>query len=189
VTGLFQRGAEGLFSRRRTADLQTGRLRLVAITPEMLAAEQNADTRELARLLNARVTEEWPPEHWEPHVLRFILQQYEARPDTTGWHRYVVLTGWTGRDRTLVGAFGGFPKDGGDVEIGYSTLPAFQRRGYATAAARVMVEWFLQREGVRSVSAQTYPRLPESIKVMERSGMVYVGDGDEAGTVRYRRER
>jgi len=77
----------------------------------------------------------------------------------------------------------------GDVEIGYSTLPAFQRRGYATGSARTLVEWLLTQDGVQSVSAQTYPRIPESIKVMERCGMSYVGEGDEVGTVRYRRMR
>jgi RimJ/RimL family protein N-acetyltransferase len=75
------------------------------------------------------------------------------------------------------------------VEIGYSTLPAFQRRGYAAASARTLVDWLRRVEGVQSVSAQTYPRLPESIKVMERCGMSYVGEGDDAGTVRYRRMR
>jgi ribosomal-protein-alanine N-acetyltransferase len=183
VIGLFLSGREG----GRIADLRTGRLRLVAITAEMLAAEQDGDTGKLARLLNARVTAEWPPEHWEPHVLRFILKQYEDRPDTTGWHRFVVHTGWAGWARTLVGAVGSFPKADGEVELGYSTLPEFQRRGFATAAARVMVDWLLRCEGVQSVTAQTYTRLPESIKVMERCGMVYVGDGDEPGTVRYRR--
>jgi RimJ/RimL family protein N-acetyltransferase len=161
----------------------------VAISPEMLAAEQEANKAELERLLDARVTAEWPPEHWEPHVLRFILKQYEDRPDTHGWHRYVLLTRWFGRERTLVGALGGFPKAEGDVEIGYSTLPEFQRRGYATAAGRTMVDWLLRRDTVRSVSAQTYPRLPESIKVMERCGLKFVGDGDDEGTVRYRRMR
>jgi len=39
------------------------------------------------------------------------------------------------------------------------------------------------------VSAQTYPSLPESIKVMERCGMEFVGVGDDPGTVRYRRMR
>jgi RimJ/RimL family protein N-acetyltransferase len=51
------------------------------------------------------------------------------------------------------------------------------------------VEWLLGLEGVRSVSAQAYLRVPESIKVMERCGMRLVGDGDEPGTVRYRRMR
>jgi ribosomal-protein-alanine N-acetyltransferase len=189
VIDLFRRRNGWWASGAGVADLRTGPLRLVAISPEMLTAEQEANPRELARLLNARVTMEWPPEHWEPHVLRFILKQYEDRPDTLGWHRYVLLTRWFGRERTLVGALGGFPKAEGDVEIGYSTLPEFQRRGYATGAARTLVEWLLRRDSVRSVSAQTYPRLPESIKVMERCGLTYVGDGDDAGTVRYRRER
>jgi RimJ/RimL family protein N-acetyltransferase len=172
--------------RRGVRDLRTERLRLVAITPAMLKADEAANGS-LARLLRARVTEEWPPEHWEPHVYHFILKQFADEPQTMGWHRYVVLAEDRGRRRTLIGAVGGFPKPEGEVEIGYSTVPNYQRKGYGTEAARALVEWLLKRKDVRSVCAQTYPRLPESIKVMERCGMSFVGDGDEAGTVRYRR--
>jgi RimJ/RimL family protein N-acetyltransferase len=191
VIGFLQRGAGygSPFQATRATDLRVGRLRLVAIAPEMLAAEQNADAIELARLLKAKLTEEWPPVEWEPHVYRIILKQYDERPDSFGWHRYVLLEGGLGRPRTLIGAIGGFPRAYGDVEIGYSTLPAFQRRGYATAFATKLVEWLLTLEEVQSVSAQTYPWVPESIKVMERCGMTFVGDGDDAGTVRYRRVR
>jgi len=171
------------------ADLRVGRLRLVAITPEMLEVEQRESAVELARLLGAKLTAEWPPLDWEPHVFAFILRQYADHPETLGWHRYVVLSDNLGLTRTLVGAVGGFPKQWGDVEIGYSTLPQFQRRGIATAAAQALVEWLLTRDGVRSVSAQTFGRLPESIKVMERCGLTYEGEGDEPGMVRYRRLR
>ena len=184
---LVKRWEERKLSRKPVADLKTGRLLLVAITSGMLIAEQDFHVAELARLLKSRVTAEWPPEHWEPHVYRFILKQYEERPDTFGWHRYVLLTDRLGRRRTLVGALGAFPKAEGDVEIGYSTLPEYQRRGYGTAAARVLVEWLLGLDGIRSVSAQTYLRLPESIKIMERCGMSFVGSGDDPDTVRYRR--
>ena len=173
----------------RVADLKAGNLRLVAITTEMLEAEHSSDMAELGGLLRARLTTEWPPVEWEPHVYRIIQKQYDEWPDSFGWHRYVVLDGGLGRPRTLVGAIGGFPRAQGDVEIGYSTLPGFQRRGYATASAQRLVEWLLAQDGVRSVSAQTYPRMMESIKVMERCGMTFVGDGDDSGTVRYRRER
>jgi RimJ/RimL family protein N-acetyltransferase len=174
---------------RRTADLRTARLRLVAITPAMLRADElrGGSFEMLGEMLGAEVTEEWPPEHWEPHVLHFILKQFGEEPRTRGWHRYVLLP--KGRGYTLIGAVGAFPKLEGDAEIGYSTLPAFQRKGYATEAARALVEWLLRQKNVRSVSAQTYPRLPESIKVMERCGMTFVGDGDEPETVRYRRMR
>ena len=182
--------ALGLQSRTaRVAELKAGPLRLVAITSEMLAAEHSGDAAGLGSLLRAKLTPEWPPADWEPHVYRIIQKQYEECPGSFGWHRYVVLDGGLGRSRTLVGAIGGFPRAQRDVEIGYSTLPAFQRRGYATASARTLVDWLLTQEGVESVSAQTYPRLPESIKVMERCGMRYVGEGDDVGTVRYRRMR
>ena len=174
--------------RRGVADIRTARLRLVAITPSMLAAEKVGDGS-VGKLLRARLTAEWPPEHWEPHVLDFILKQVEDDAATMGWNRYVLLSDASGQGRTLIGCVGGFAKPEGDVEIGYSTLPEFQRQGYATEAAVGLVDWLLMREGVRSVSAQTFPHLPESIKVMERCGLSYVGDGDEEGTVRYRRTR
>ncbi len=174
---------------QRVPELKVGRLRLVAITPEMLAAEQRADYAALGKLLRARLTKEWPPEHWEPHVLDFIQKQTEDDPRTAGWNRYVLLKGGLWRADTLIGAVGGFAKPQGDVEIGYSTLPAYQRRGYATEAARALVEMLFADENVVSVSAQTYPRLPESIKVMERCGMKFVGEGDDEGTVRYRVNR
>ncbi len=180
-----------LFQRKQSScpDLRVGALRMVAITPEMLRAELDEDMVLLGELLNAKMTSEWPPAEWEPHVFRFILKQYDEFPETVGWHRYVVLTDALGMNRTLVGAVGGFPKAHGDAEIGYSTLPRFQRRGYATACAKTLVEWLLQREGIVSVSANTFPTLPESIKVMERCGMTYVGEGEEAGTVRYQRRK
>jgi len=88
-----------------------------------------------------------------------------------------------------VGCVGGFPRGDGVVEIGYSTLPAFQRKGYGTEAAGALVEYLLEQEGVRAVTAQTFASMAESIKVMERCGMVFAGEGDDPGTVRYRRER
>jgi ribosomal-protein-alanine N-acetyltransferase len=175
-------------TKKGTADLQTDSLRLVAITPEMMAAEQAADGS-LTKHLHARLTKEWPPEHWEPHVFDFILKQFADEPATAGWHRYVLLPDSYGCGSTLIGCVGGFPKPDGDVEIGYSTIPQFQRQGYGTEAATTLVKWLLSRRGVRSVSAQTFPRLPESIKIMERCGMSPAGDGDEEGTVRYRRLR
>jgi RimJ/RimL family protein N-acetyltransferase len=167
-------------------DLKTERLRLVAITPALLKADEAGDGT-LAGMLGAEVTAEWPPEHWEPHVYHFVEKQYVEDPRTRGWHRYVVLQ--NGRRSTVIGAVGGFPKPEGDVEIGYSTLPGFQRKGYGTEAARALVEWLLKQKDVRSVSAQAYPSLPESIKVMERCGMQFAGPGEDEETVRYRRDR
>lgn len=191
MIGLLQRGTERRLQRKFAGDreLRAGVLRLVAITPEMLSAERAEDELELGRLLAAKVTVEWPPVEWDGYVRSVIEKQYQEWPESFGWHRYVVLERGFGRQRTLVGVVGGFPKALGDVEIAYSTLPGFQRRGFATASAGRMVEFLLQQEGVRSVSAQAYPEVRESIKVMERCGMGFAGDGDDVGTVRYRRSK
>ena len=178
------------FLRRGIPDLKTVRLRLVAITPAMLKADEAADGS-FAEILSADVAPDWPPEHWEPHVYRFIEKQYMEEPRARGWNRYMLLPNERGAARpfTLIGAVGGFPKLEGDVEIGYSTVTSYQRRGYGTEAACALVDWLLTQKDVLSVSAQTYPRLPESIKVMERCGMRYVGPGEDEGTVRYQRRR
>lgn len=182
MIGIFKR------TRREIPNLETGRLRMVAITVAMLEAERRNDGT-FAALVGAKLTPEWPPEHWEPHVLDFIQKQTENDARTAGWNRYVLLPGRFWEQSTLIGAVGGFAKPHGDVEIGYSTLPEFQRRGYATEAARALVEMLLADASVESVSAQTFATLPESIKVMERCGLTFVGDGDDPGTVRYKRLR
>ena len=187
MIGVFQQMLRSYF--RDVPDLRAGKLRMVAITPEMLHAEQAGDLAQLGRLLRARVTREWPPQEWEPHVYAFILKQYEDHPETMGWHRYVVLSDSLGWRRVLVGAVGAHPKQDGEAEMGYSTLPQFQRRGFATQCAQTLVAYLLDRDGITAVSACTYPRLPESIKVMERCGLTYLGEGDEPGTIRYRRVR
>jgi RimJ/RimL family protein N-acetyltransferase len=173
---------------RRLEEARTARLRLTTITPELLDADIAADGS-LARALRARVTPEWPPEAWEPHVLAFIRKQTLEDPRTAGWNRYVIEARSLGWRRTLVGAVGAFAKADGDVELGYSTLPAFQRRGYAVEAVQALIALLFEDPHVLSVSAQTHTHMTESIKVMERCGLMFVGEGDEAGTVRYRRVR
>ena len=168
-------------------ELKTSRLRLVAMTPAMLEADMARDGS-LGKVLGAELTAEWPPLEWETHVIEMIFVQASEMPSRQGWHRYALLEEGRAK-RTLIGCVGGFPKPDGVVEIGYSTLPAYQRKGFGSEAARALVDWLLQQEGVRAVTAQTFSTTPGSIKVMERCGMVFAGDGDDPGTVRYRRNR
>ena len=179
ISALFRRW--GL----QTGPIRTARLRLVAITPEMLAAETSGAPG-LEMLLSAVVPTDWPPEHWEPNVWAHIVAQFRAAPDTLGWHRYMITEG---KRAELIGCLGGFPCAHGDVELGYSVVNSQQRRGYGSEAACALMDWLLQQRQVHSVSAQAYQTAPGSIKIMQRCGMRSVGAGDEPGTVRYRRWR
>lgn len=163
--------------------LQTPRLQLIPITVALVQVEA-ASLSQLGEALRCQVTRDWPPDHWEPHVYEHIAAQLTGQPETVGYHRYIVLKE---QPRLLVGTLGAFPGPAGDVEMGYSVVTSFQRRGIATEAVRALVPWLLSLPAVHSVSAQTFLAMPQSIKVMERSGLLPAGAGDEPETVRYRR--
>jgi RimJ/RimL family protein N-acetyltransferase len=124
--------------------------------------------------------------NWEPHVLEFLLKQFEEHPEQVGWHRHVGLREADG-GRTLVGSLGAFStaERPWECEVGYGILPEWEGRGLATEGTRALIE-ALRGEGIRSVIAHTYPHLTRSLRVMEKCGMRFDGDGAEAGTVRYR---
>jgi len=168
--------------------IRTARLRLVAITPEMLGAETMGRTA-VGELLRATAPADWPPEHWESSVWVHILAQYRAAPNTFGWHRYMVAEGRDEQPPQLIGCLGGFPCANGDVEMGYSVADSSQRRGFGGEAACALMAWLLRQPEVRSVSAQAYETSPASIRIMQHCDMVPVGSGDHPGTVRYRRWR
>jgi RimJ/RimL family protein N-acetyltransferase len=83
--------------------------------------------------------------------------------------------------------FKGTPKNG-RVEIGYSMLEAHQRNGYCTEAVRALTAWAFEHEDVQTIVAHTLPGLVPSIRVLEKCGFVYAGEGeieDGMQTVRY----
>lgn len=162
-------------------DILTARLRLITITPEMLDAESVLPQR-LEPLLQLRVPAEWPDANWEPHVFTFIKHQYVEHPHTLGWHRYVALAG---DDPVLIGAVGAFPMPDQVAEIGYAILEPWQGSGYATEAARAVIQQVIS-DGAQSVIAHTFPHMRNSIRVMEKCGLEYQSPGEETGTVRYR---
>jgi [ribosomal protein S5]-alanine N-acetyltransferase len=72
------------------------------------------------------------------------------------------------------GGYKGAPVDG-DVEIGYSIAPSRRERGYATEAARLMIER-ARAEGCTSVSAHTLAEDNASTRVLRRVGMTRVDE-------------
>jgi RimJ/RimL family protein N-acetyltransferase len=166
-------------------DIVTPRLILSTITPETVRSEQANDKR-LAELIGCAIPANWPHVHWEPHVFDFLLAQFEHHPEQIGWNRYIVFR-HSYDSRTLIGTLGAFTKVApNEVEIGYSVLPQFEGRGLATEAAKALVEYLRTDERITSIIAHTFPSIPGSTRVMEKCGMIYDGEGEEAGTIRYR---
>src|SRR5579862_4763501 len=97
--------------------ISTARLELVAVTPESVLSEQAGDGR-LGEILGCRITEEWPLEDWEPHVLVWLLNRFSEDPRSVQWARYILLR-QDGEAPVLVGTVGAVP------EFGYGILPEF----------------------------------------------------------------
>jgi ribosomal-protein-alanine N-acetyltransferase len=166
-------------------DIITSRLSLIAITPAMLLSEKNGDGR-LGELIQCVIPANWPPTDWEPHVLDFLLTQFSEHPEQLGWGRYVGLVRPDGH-RALIGTLGAFVRASrpSECEIGYSILAPHEGQGLATEGARALIDYLRGSVQLSSVIAHSFPSLPASIRVMEKCGMVFDGEGEEAGTMRY----
>jgi len=167
-------------------DIVTSRLTLIALTPEMLMSEKNGDGR-LGELIKCVIPENWPLKDWELHVYDFLLTQLAEHPEQLGWPRYVSFVP-PGGLRTLIGTLGAFTKAAkpSECEIGYSILAPYEGRGFATEGARALIDYVRGDDRLDSVIAHTFPSILASIRVMEKCGLVFDGEGEEPGTIRYR---
>lgn len=171
--------------------LTTARLELVLATPERIRADlQSRDA--LAEQLNARVPSSWPPELYDRQAAEWAIRYAETNPTLGRWGMYYILDPAAAGGPTVAGlaGFKGAPADGA-VEVGYSILPEFRRRGYASEAVGALVQLAFAHQEVTLVIGETLPSLVGSISVLERNGFRFAGPGSEEGVIRYelRRER
>lgn len=166
-----------------TQRLKTARLILVEITHDLLRAQlEGADI--LSGLLEARLPTSWPPPLYDNDTVRYILQAADvsAGPDETDWPGFFMLMeapDASGHFAVGICSFKGGPDAEGAVEIGYSVVPEFQRRGFATEACLALIALAFARPQVRRIVAHTLDGLTPSIRVLEKLGFVYDGPGAE----------
>lgn len=153
--------------------LLTERLRLMPCPPEVAAAVGQGSREVGDRILGAVIPPEWPDAD-----LRDFLPAYAALlakdPDGARWGIWVMIEQQAG---TVIGDIGfkGAPDGDGQVEIGYSVLPAWRRNGYAFEAAAALTAWALSQPDVRAVLAECLPDNSGSVRVLEKLGMERTG--------------
>ena len=99
-------------------------------------------------------------------------------PAVQGWYGwYAINIDAISKERSLVGSGGYFgpPDSEGVVEIGYSVLPEWQRRGYATEIVNSLVSHAFFFEKTKSIIAHTLPENEASIRVLISTGFKEVG--------------
>ncbi|MBD1877257.1 GNAT family N-acetyltransferase [Coleofasciculus sp. FACHB-T130] len=68
------------------------------------------------------------------------------------------------------------PDQGGVVEIAYGVDPEYQGRGYATEAARALVNFAFRSGQVRLVRAHTWAENNASMRVLAKCGFECIGE-------------
>ena len=165
--------------------LSTRRLDVIATTFEHVCSELEGPGR-LASVLSVDVDPAWPPGEYDREAQEFFRDRLcEGGPSVVGWYTwYAVRRGTAHSSTLLVGAAGflGPPNEKGEVEIGFSIVPASQGRGYATELVKGLLDWALADACVRKVLAHTTPQNVASRRVLEKSGFQCVGrEADSEG--------
>jgi len=107
--------------------------------------------------------------------LRYRSDQVRANPEVNPWLLRLAV------DRasaTIVG-YGNFhdaPDERGMVEVGYSVLPRWQRRGYGREIALTMWRYAVQHPDVRVLRASVSPDNLASQSIITGAGLARVGE-------------
>ena len=168
--------------------LESRRLTLIASTLAHLRTELESPEL-LAGMLSAVVSPEWPTGEYDRDAMEFFRARLEEGGEAVeGWYGwYAVRAADAESPRALIGGGGYFgpPDEAGTVEVGYSVLPAWQRRGYESEMVEMLVEHAFTFAGVERIIAHTTEANPASIAVLLRCGFQRAGAGREAGTSRF----
>lgn len=96
-------------------------------------------------------------------------------------------------DNVLIGlcGFSGLPTDDGVAEIAYGIAPAYQGKGFATEAAKVLIEFASADPRVKMICAHTLPETNASTRILEKCGFTKAGEAidQENGLTVWRWER
>lgn len=177
--------------------IETERLLLVPGTIEHASAEAADATRLFALLGLSTAPEFWPPEFNDADTVAFVRDRLSEHPDHVGWWAWY----WLIKPQTspsapahstapmLIGngGFKGPPNAAGEVEIGYSILPAWRRQGLASEGVNALCAWARRHGGATVAIIDTLPELTGSIGVARKCGFVGPEPGPEPGVIRFRR--
>jgi len=167
----------------------TTHLKLIPASLAHVRAEMG-DRVAFAEFIQAAVPENWPPES-AADALPLFLKSLEAAPDCIGWFGWYALADYSGANRPVLVGGGGVlgPPQDGEIKIGYSVLPQFQGRGFATEMVSGLVHWALKHHEVNRILAETEWANPASVRVLSKIGFIATGSSAQPGGNRFELSR
>ncbi|MEO6724978.1 MAG: GNAT family N-acetyltransferase [Blastocatellia bacterium] len=154
--------------------ITTTELKLIPSTIERLE-DSLINKARLAAQLGVTIPASYPV---EADAVPWFCQLLKDDPSLVGWLHFMIIHV---ADLALIGdgGFKGKPDQTGLVEIGYSIVPEYRGRGYATQVAQGLIDYAFAHPEVNATAARASVRNIGSMKVLERSGMKVVGEMED----------
>lgn len=147
-----------------TAELSTERMTLRRYTPE------DAETlyRKLGTDPSMYKYSGWNP-YSTPEMAQETVERFINSYDDMHSYSWIMDV-----DDVLIGTIGAYDYEDDRIEAGFSVVPAWQGRGYATEALKTVLEYLTENEGIPCVTAWCAAENDGSRRVMEKAGMRFV---------------
>lgn len=154
--------------------LSSERVELIPFTADGIDALLAGDGSRLKAITGVSFPSPLRPPPLIEDVLPLVRDQLRADPESLGWWTWLTVDKATKQVTGALG-FGGPPDEEGGVMIGYATYPGADRRGYASEATRLLIDWALAQPGVTRVCASIPPDNIPARRVAEKVGMRVAG--------------
>jgi len=147
--------------------VRTRRLDLVSMSPGFIEALLAGRRAEAEASGGFPLPPDWP-DAADERRLRLRLDQMREEPSTQPWLLRAMVRRRPRRQMVGFINFHGPPRDS-FAELGYTVLPNFRRRGYASEAIQGLMDWAVREHGVPrfrvSISPSNVPSLALAAKL------------------------
>ncbi|MCM3587442.1 GNAT family N-acetyltransferase [Mesobacillus maritimus] len=146
--------------------IETERLEMITFTADMMEAILNG-TAEQEGKIPYQLALGWPMPVYK-QFFAYKIERFRKYPAENEWEGIIVHK----QDQRIIGDMGfkGGPNEDGVIDLGYSIVPSYQGKGYATEMGKAMVEWGRSNSAVQKVIATCHPENLASIRVLEKIG-------------------
>lgn len=140
---------------------------MITFTVEMME-EVLKGNEQFEKMIPYQIAPEWPLDEYKLLFL-YKIERFRKFPYENEWEGIIIDK----MDNCLIGDMGfkGGPNEKGIIDIGYSIVPSYRGKGFATEMGKAMVEWGLTQPNVKKVVATCKLDNHASIRVLEKIGM------------------
>ncbi len=151
--------------------IETARLKLIPSSREHLEMLLSSEA-ELAEHLGVSLADNWL---LFPESIAYSIKMIDDDPRALVWGMHLVVHN---AENKLIGCGGykGAPDVAGMVEFGYSVAPNYENQGFATEAARGLINKAFADPHVQMVDAHTLAEWNASTKILQKCGLTKISE-------------